>query len=229
MAIGTGTALLLGGIAGLAGNAINSNQQTNAINNATAQQTQAAQDALAVQQASESAQIERLDPYTQFGQEFIPQAQQAFADSNALFQPGAIQGIMSTDQYGSISEDTTNRLLARSAATGRSATGDTATTLQRGLLSDAQGILNSERNASLSRNQQILQALGIGQNAAAGQASVIGQSGQIQGNLLTDIGAVGAAGTMGIANANTQAIQNALGTVPFFTTAAMGTPAPAGA
>jgi len=220
MAIGTGTALLLAGGAGLIGNAISSKNQKEAIEAGTAAQVATAEQALDVQQDSEAAQLARLDPFAKFGEGFIPQAEQAFADTESLFAPGAIQDVMGGEQFGAVSEDTTNRLLARSAATGRSVTGDTATTLQTGLLRDASGILSSERNAALSRNQQILQALGIGQASAAGGASVIGQSGQLQGSLLTDIGATEAAGEIGSANVSAQAIQNALGLVPFFTEAA---------
>ena len=221
MAIGTGTALLLAGGAKFIGDQIASGKQQDAIESATAAQISQADKALALQQQAQADQLARLDPFTQFGQGFIPQATQAITESQSLFQPGAIQDVISSDQFGSISEDTTNRLLARQAATGRSATGDTATTLQRALLGDAQGILTSERNAALSRNQQLMQALGIGQSSAAGQASVIGTGAQTQGGLLTDIGAIQGAGDIASGNVSAQAIQNALGVVPFFTTAAM--------
>lgn len=223
MAIATGTGLLLAGAAGLAGSAISANKQKKAIESSTQMQIDAANQAFEVQRQSEAEQVARLDPFTQFGQGFIPQAQQAITESGQLFQPGAVQSVIGSDQFGAISEDVTNKLLARQAATGRSATGDTATTLQRGLLGEAQGILASERNAALSRNQQLMQALGIGQSSAAGQAAAIGQSGQIQGGLLTDIGAVGAAGEVGKANVSSQAIQNALGLIPFFTSGGGGT------
>ena len=112
MAIATGTALLLAGAAGVAGNIYSANKQSNAIAEGTAAQIGAANQALEVQQASEAAQIERLDPFTQFGAGFIPQAEQSMSDSNALFQPGAINDIMSTEQYGALSEDTTNQIIS---------------------------------------------------------------------------------------------------------------------
>ena len=160
--------------------------QVNAANEARAQQQEAAA------------------PFIEFGESFIPITQQAISETQSLFSPGARQGVIEDPAFASISDRIINQLLRRQAAGGRVNSGETPEILQSGLIAESGNILNQERNAALSRNQQLLQALGIGQATSTNNAAQIT-------DLITGAAAAQGAGIIGAANAGAKGTQNLVG------------------
>lgn len=174
-------------------------------------QYQATQDAIAQQQAAQQQLQQNLQPYMSFGQGFIPQVQQSFAQGAELYGPGASDAIMNNPMFQAIQNQVQQDILGNQAVRGRVGTGETPMFLQESALRTGFDILNSERNANAMRTNQLLQALGIGQSSAAGVGNAgIQTAGQV-GSLLAQGGNALASGVVGAANAQQQGTQNLIG------------------
>lgn len=171
-------------------------------------QYQATQDAIAQQQAAQEQLQQNLQPYMSFGQGFIPQVQQSFAQGAELYGPGASDAIMNNPMFQAIQNQVQQDILGNQAVRGRVGTGETPMFLQDAALRTGFDILNSERNANTMRTNQLLQALGIGQSSAAGVGNAGLQTAGQVGSLLTQGGNALASGVVGAANAQQQGTQN---------------------
>lgn len=155
-----------------------------------------------------------------------PSAQAEFVDSNPFYQQMA--------------DDATNRLMSNAAAQGKAGSGGTAAALQDRLVGMGSDLMNREisqlasgaglnaelqnrdiqnlmglsgQQNQLTQNQfgNTMQTVGLGANAATGQASGIQGTGNQITNLLTGIGNAQAAGGVGAANAYGQGASNMAG------------------
>jgi len=214
----------LGG-AGLAGSIISGNMQADAAENAANTQSQAALQAAQMQADATEQQRQDLQPFAQQGLAGIPLQQQAMQQQQALFGPGAGQTVMNNPMFQALQGQAQTDIMQNAAVRGRLGTGGTQTHLQDAALRTGFDILNQERNAALANTQSVQNQIITGQNAAAGQATALGQGTQIQGNLITGAAAAQAAGQVGAANANTAMIGNMLGSItPSLTNLNFGTP-----
>lgn len=160
-------------------------------------QAQAGLEGIEFQRESRDLARADLAPFTQFGQEglsrsnllFDPNAQADFLQGNPLFQQALSQ---SNDQT-----------LNLASARGRTTAGDTQQQLSQNFLTSGLPILQGQQ-------QNILNALNIGQSAAAGQGSASLSAGNSITDLITGIGASQAAGQVGAANAQQQGLTNLL-------------------
>lgn len=185
-------------------------------------QYQATQDAIAAQQAAAQQQRQDLQPFTQFGQGMIPQAQQAFAQSQDLYGPGAGDAIMNNPMFQAIQSQVQQDILGNQAARGRVGTGETPMFMQDAALRTGFDILNNERNAQTQRQQMLLQGLGMGQSAAAGQGAAGMQSALQVGNLMGQGANALGAGAVGAANAQAQGTGNLINLGTTLATAGLG-------
>lgn len=142
----------------------------------------------------------RLRPFEEFGTSFIPRAQRLFDDPSSA--------ILNNPLFTSLADDAERRLFANQAARGKLGSGGTAEALQNALLRTGQGLISQER-------ADVLNAIGLGQNAAArtgaNAISSAANSANIAsniGNLQTQIGNARAAGQIGQANALTGGLNN---------------------
>lgn len=188
-------------------------QAAAATERATQQQIQAQQEAATQQRAD-------LQPYAQFGQGFMGQAQQAVGGLQGLMNDPT--SIMANPMFQAIQEDVRRQNLQNAAVGGRLGTGGTMAGLESAALRTGFDVLNSERAAQM-QNIGVLQGLvGMGQNAAANQgmgalqtgqgiSGAIGSGNLAQQDFLTSGAAANAAGVVGAANAKTQGVGNLLG------------------
>lgn len=169
----------------------------------------AAEDAARLQAASageaiefqrESRDLARADlaPFLQFGADIIPQANQL------LFDPMAHATFLRNNPLFQQAADTaSNRVLNLASARGRATAGDTG-----------QAILESNLLAGLpllqGQQQNLWNALQLGQSAGAGTAAGTLQTGNVISDLITGRGSALAAGEIGAANARQQGINNLL-------------------
>lgn len=184
--------------------------QAQAAQQAGQMQFQATQDAIAAQQAAAQQQRQDLQPFTEFGANLIPQANQAFAQSGELYGPGASDAIMNNPMFQAIQNQTQEQILNNQAVRGRLGTGETPMFMQDAALRTGFDILNNERNAATQRQQMLLQALGLGQASAAGQGAGGMQSAMQVGNLMGQGANAQASGLIGSANAQAQGTGNLL-------------------
>jgi hypothetical protein len=183
---------------------------------------------VAALQQGQQGQQATLDPFNQFGQSFIPGAQQAFQQQQSLFGPNAVQNFVNDPAFQSLLQQGQEGILGRQAALGRVGTGETQEFLQDSALRTGFDVINQERQAALANFQSSLNPIGLGFNAASqiggGQfqtggniantlrAGVMGETG-----FQTDAAAATAGGVVGAANAMAAGTGNLLnlGTAAF--------------
>jgi len=152
--------------------------------------TQAASADEAIALARESRDIARDDlaPFASAGASQIdalgsiltPEGQNEFLQNNSVYQRA----------LGNANDET----LKIAAARGRLGSGDTLTALSNNVLNTAQPLIDRQTNS-------LFNAVNLGQNSAAGQASTTLTSGQNIGGLITGRGNALAAGRIGASNA----------------------------
>lgn len=193
--------------------------QAQAATNAAQLQAQTADKQIAAQQAAAAQQRADLDPFVQQGLSFIPQQNQAVAQSQALFGPNASQEIMNNPMFQALLDQSQTNILQNQAVRGRLGTGETPQFLQDAALRTGFDVLNQERSAQLQNAGFLANLVGQGQSAAAGQgaaaiqtgqgiSNTLGQSTAMQNDLLTSGAAANAAGIIGAGNAYGQGAQN---------------------
>ena len=205
--------------------------QANAANQAAQATAQATQDQIAAQQAAAAQQRADLQPYSQFGQGFMGQANQAVGNVQGLMNDP--MSIMQNPMFAAIQDDVRRQNLQNAAVGGRLGTGGTMAGLESSALRTGFDILNNERSAQM-QNVGMLQGLvGMGQNAATNQgmgalqtgqgvSNAIGSGNLAQQDFLTSGAAANAAGVMGEANALSQGASNLLGLGTSLATSGLG-------
>lgn len=162
-----------------------------------AQQVAAGEEAIAEQRRATEQALGFLTPFEAIGQQALPQAgiltdpqqQFEFLQNNPLFNLAL--------------ENANRQTMQQAAAQGRISAGDTLQQLSNNVLLSAQPLLSQQQ-------QNVAGLLDFGRGLGGMQANTaLGQASNI-GNLLTDIGAARAAGTVGAANVGTQATQGLL-------------------
>ena len=159
---------------------------------AAAVQARAADKAITTQEEAEARSRGDLDPFTQAGLEVLPgltdlitdpEAQRSFIEDNPFFK--------------SLAQEAKRSLLSSQAPRGRVGTGGTKEALQNSLLLLGTDLVNQ----NINQRQGLL---GVGFNAAAGQANITQGTASNISNLLTGKGNVQAAGIVGARNAINQ-------------------------
>lgn len=167
--------------------------------NAATAAGQATADATALQRQD-------LQPFSEFGSSFMDPTQQAVTQSQQLFSDPS--SIMQNPFFQALQNQAQTDIMQNAAVSGRLGTGGTQTHLQDSALRTGFDVLNQERAAQM-QNVGMLQGLvGMGQNAAAGQAGFTGVGNQIQQGFLTDAAAANAGGVVGAANAQASGTGN---------------------
>lgn len=162
---------------------------------AAAQQQAALEQALA--RAEESKRVAQgfFEPFQGLQQQGIDQAsflanpeeQFAFLQNNPLFDLAL--------------ENANRQTLQGSASQSRVSAGDTLTRLADNVLLSASPLIDRQR-------QDVGNLLNLGTNLASSQANIETGQSALAGDIVTDIGNVGAAGTIGASNARTAGAQN---------------------
>jgi hypothetical protein len=165
--------------------------------NAANIQAQAGREGIEFQRESRDLARADLAPFTQFGQEGLDRSNLLF-DQNAQFD--FLQG---NPLFQQALEQNNQNTLNQASARGRTTAGDTGQQLSENFLLSGMPLLQNQQ-------QNILSALNIGQNSAAGQGSAALSTGNSISDLITGIGASQAAGQIGAANAQQQGINNLL-------------------
>lgn len=185
-------------VAGTAATVYSANRQKKAASEAAKQQRRAGGEAIAAQQAAQAQLREDLAPFASgLGTELLPQAQQ-------LFGPSAFEAVKQDPVLQAIQEDAERKIMASQAARGRLGAGETPEQLQEAFTRSSLGFLGQQRS-------DLLNALRLGQASAAQVGAAGMQTGSNIANLLTQIGNVRAAGTIGQQQAQAQALQNVAG------------------
>ena len=165
---------------------------------ASRQQQAAATEAIGFQRESRDLARADLAPFLQFGTNIMPQAE------SLLFDPAAqFQFLQDNPFFQQAVEEGRQDVLNLASSRGRTTAGDTREALINNAILSGLPILQGQQ-------QNLLNALGIGQSSAAGQAATTMQAAPIIGDLITGRGAAKAAGTIGAENARTQGFQNLL-------------------
>lgn len=193
--MGIETALAIGAVGSVVGGAL----QGSAAENAAETQADAAKYAADLSYQAGQQQRADLQPFTQFGAGFMPQAQQAVAQSQQLYSDPT--SIMQNPMFAAIMEQNQRDVMQNAAVRGRLGTGGTQQHLQDAALRTGFDILNSERQAQMANATMLANMVGMGQSAAAGQGAGTMQAALGQGGYLTDAAAATAAGQIGAANA----------------------------
>lgn len=174
-------------------------------------QNQAALDA-AQQVANYEGQITgQFDPYNQFGQSFIPMAQQAAQQQQNLFGEGAADAVMNSPMFQAMLQQSNEEVMNRQGALGRVGTGESQQMLQDSALRTGYGVLQGERQAAMQNLGSLMGGVGMGQNAAGSIANALQNSLTQQTGFTTDAAAATAGGLIGAANAKSQGAQGLLG------------------
>lgn len=158
-----------------------------------------------------------LQPFTDFGSSFMDPTKSAVASAQTLFNDPS--SIMENPFFTAMQDDVRRKNLQNAAVGGRLDSGGTVAGLEESAMRTGFDILNSERTAQLQNATFLSNLVGGGQNAAAGQgASSMNAAGQIgsatmagnntANNFTTNAAAATAAGVVGSANAESQAINN---------------------
>lgn len=200
--MGIETALALGAGAQLLGGVM----QSSAAEKSAKAQADAAKYAADLQAQATAQQRADLQPFTQFGAGFMPQAQQAVGQTQQLFNDP--MSIMQNPMFAAIMEQNQRDVMQNAAVRGRLGTGGTQQHLLDTSLRTGFDILGQERQAQLANVSMLGNLVGMGQSAAAGQGAGTMQGAQLQGGLLTDAAAAQAAGQVGAANAWANTAQN---------------------
>lgn len=173
------------------------NKSSKAAKDASKIQSRSADESIRFQEDALFQLRDDLAPYREFGQNLIPQA-------NALYGDGVAQSLQNDPVLQSLQDDAQRRITAQQAAVGRVGAGDTANILQDSFLRQGQSYLTQQRS-------DYLNALGLGQNAAAQSGFAGVNTGQNIGNTLLQQGNAQAAGIVGAQNAQNAGLQNIAG------------------
>lgn len=171
--------------------------QADAARDASNQQVAAARAAIA---ASERAADKGLG----FLEGFSGIKDRGISESNFLANPQAQFNYLQSNPLFDLALNNANQQTnARAASQGRLNSGDTLQQLSNNVLLSAQPLINDQR-------QDVNNLLNLGFGTAQTQANTAINQGSTASNLLTDIGAAQAAGTIGAQNARDQGTQNLL-------------------
>jgi len=141
-----------------------------------------------------------LQPFTEFGAQNLPFAQEF------LFDPQSQFDFLQSNPLFNLALENANRQTQQSAAArGRLSAGDTLQQLSNNVLLAAQPLIGQQ-------SQNIFNALQLGQSSAAGTGAGALSSGTQIAELNTQIGNALAAGGVGAAQAQQQGAQNLLST-----------------
>lgn len=165
---------------------------------AASEQKRAGRAAIRSQEESEATAREDLRPFSEFGSGLIPQLESRLSD------PTTIEDITSDPLFDALFGESTRAITANKAARGKLGSGETLKDLTTASLGIGSNIHNQ-------RTRDLFNAIALGQNAAARQATGTLQTGARVGDLQTQIGNVSAAGRVGSANAITQGINTGIG------------------
>lgn len=210
--------------AAIVGGAYSANQASNAAEDASDAQAQSGRESIAFQKESRDLARSDLAPFRGFatsrsGTEYDrrspmgmyssllkPKNQAAYLTSNPMFQAAI-------NQFGTKAKNT----LGFSGLKG-----DLANAITQNYMASGNQYIDAQLN-------RLLNPIQIGQSAAAGQANTALAAGQSVGDTMIGIGNAQAAGTVGAANANTQAFNSLLssGAQAYGAYAANRPPAPA--
>jgi len=184
--------------ANIAGNIYGASTGAKAAKTAAGIQAESVDKALATQKEALAQTRADLQPYAAAGASTVPRLTSLVNDPNAQ-----LDFIQNNPFYNALAERAKRELLSSQATKGKLASGGTAKALQESLL-----LLGSDLLSRDITQKQNLAQLGVG--AAGGQGTATTATGADLANLITSKGAVSAAGTVGAANAQTQAINNLL-------------------
>lgn len=187
------TAAVVGGAA-VASQAYTGYKAGQAAEKASEMQAQAGNEGMKTQYNMYQQLREDLAPYTQIGQELIPQAQN-------LYSPTAYESVRNDPTLQAIQQDAERKVLASQAARGRLGTGETPEMLQDMFTRSSLGFLGQQRS-------DLLNAIRLGQASAAQQGAAGVQTGANVAETLSGIGNAQASGIVGKQNAYNQAIGN---------------------
>jgi hypothetical protein len=161
--------------------------------------------AIAFQRESRDIAREDLQPFREAGAAQLDPLTSLISDPQAQ-----LDFIRNNPFFDALADKAQKRIFSNQAARGKVGSGGTAEALQNSLLLLGQDLL--DRNVG-----QRMGLATMGQNAAAGQASVAQNTGANISNIVTDQGNARAAGEVGAANARAQGINNlVLGTAAGF-------------
>lgn len=183
---------------GLAGSIYGANKQADASQAAADAQVQSGRDSIMFQRESRDLARNDLQPYRDWGQNFMPlytgmmnpQNQANYLLNNPMFQAAIGR-----------SEDKLKNTMGFGGMRG-----DLQNAITQNYLSRGYDILNNERN-------YLWNPIQMGQNAAAGQGGFAMNAGQGIGNTMEDIGNAQAAGYIGQANAQAGMVNNLIGSI----------------
>jgi hypothetical protein len=174
-------------------------------------QQQAAQEAAALTKQYEGQITGQFDPYNQFGQSFIPMAQQAAQQQQNLFGEGAGDAVMNSPMFQAMLAQSNEEVMNRQGALGRVGTGESQQMLQDAALRTGYGVLQGERQAAMQNLGSLMGGVGMGQQAAGSIANALQNSLAGQTGFNTGGAAAQAGGIVGAANAKSQGAANLLG------------------
>ena len=194
--LGSNPLLSLASVAGPAYSAISG---ANAAEKAAAIQAKSNSEAINAQKEALTQVRGDLQPFRDMGTQATPVLSSLVNDPQAQ-----LNFIQNNPFYQSLAKDTQDRLFANQAARGKIGSGGTASALQNSLMLLGNDLLNQK----ITQNQNLV---ATGANAAAQTGTATQNSAQNIGGYLTDRGDALASGKMGAYNAQTGAINNALG------------------
>lgn len=181
------------------GNKIDDNllggNEEDAAKEAAREQEKAGLEAMAIQERVSERIRQDLSPFREAGAEGLPLLSGAINDPSSR--------VLNNPFFQTMAADQEQRLLASSAARGKVGSGGTGDDLQRNLL-----LLGNQFAQQDITNLQNLST--IGSNAAAQTGSFMQQGATAQGGILGNIANANAAGTIGAANARSDATNNLL-------------------
>lgn len=172
-------------------------RQADAARDASRTQAQAADRAIALQRESRDLAREDLAPFVELGEGQInaltalltPEGQADYVENNPFYQLG----------LDNLNQNTLNNQAAR----GKLGSGGTLSALQDNAMLAGLPLLQNQQN-------QLFNAVNLGQASASGAANNALLSGNALSNLTTQRGNAVAAGTVGAANARQAAVNNLL-------------------
>jgi len=172
--------------------------------------TQAAAGRKAIRTQQQAAAQTRADlqPFTQFGTDLLPQLQQRLSQPTDQL---TYANIVNDPLYQALYGEATRNITANQAARGKLGSGDTLVDLTNASLATGANLVQDRFNREQQATQNLFNAAGMGQNAAAGQGGVTQNTANNISGLQTQIGNVNAAGKVGQANAVTSGINQGIG------------------
>lgn len=187
------------GAAVVGGAVYSGNQQSKAAR--AAARAQEASGKLSIEEARAAREQSRADlqPFTKFGGGVLPQLQSLLTPEGQAAYVGENNPLFQAS-LASLNKQTSQQSVIR----GRTGAGDTKQDYLQNWQAAAMPYLQNQQNT-------LLNAAGLGQASAAGQASQSMIAGQNIGNTLTDIGAARAAGIVGEANARAGMVKDIVG------------------